>query len=148
VFQFIKDNKEFIPLVAAAIGLIAAILSRKKVIITIHKTESVPVSGANQEKLDKQLQLQRQLRRALGFLILCLVGLISSLVMLWFFNAEFDKHVASHGKVTPGDLNNMKGQVLLLFLIISWLGVGFWGLGAVFQLLKAILFGVRCSIHR
>ena len=53
MFQFIKDNKEFIPLVAAAIGLIAAIISRKKVVITIHKTASVPVSGENQAKLDQ-----------------------------------------------------------------------------------------------
>jgi hypothetical protein len=148
MWRFLKENKEFIPLIAAVIGLIAAIIGRKRVVVNIHKSQSVHVDPKDREEVERRLQLKRSLKKALGFLILCLIGLISSLAVLWYFSEEYSAYVAAHGKITPGDFGNKKGQVLLLFLLISYAGLVIWGLGAAFQLLKAFFFGCRCYFNR
>jgi hypothetical protein len=144
VVEYVKNHSEFFGLVGAVLGLITAILGRKKVIVHINKKLSVPVAAPDvQAERDRQLRWQYSIKRALGLLIVCLIGLIASLVALWFFSTETTRFIKDKGPFTPDWQRWGKGETLFVFLTLTYAGLAAWAIGTVSQLLVALYYGWR-----
>jgi hypothetical protein len=140
LLHHLKDSKELVTLAAAIIGLIAAVIGRKRVVIHIQKTESIPLAetGPHGDR-DRRLQLHHAIKRALGYLIGCLLGLIVSLVAFWYFATETAAYVEAHGPVTPHWQQRWgQGEGLFVLLLLSYVGLGAWAIGCASQLARTV----------
>jgi cobalamin synthase len=145
VVEFVKNHSEFFGLVGAVLGLITAIVGRKKVIVHINKNLSVPVAAPDvQAEREKQLRWQYSIKRALGLLIVCLIGLIASLVALWFFSTETNRFIKEKGRFPNLNWQRWgKGETLFVLLTLTYAGLAAWAIGTVIQLLVALYYGWR-----
>lgn len=159
--------KEICVVIAAIIGLIAAIISRWRVVEHIHKTqESVrlsksqpvhqPVPAVDSSRtpdtmlppkvetqpaidVEDHLDTQRQLRTALTILSVCLIGLIISAALMLLLERE----LKPHGMVVFGQWTDRKGQVLLIAWYAGLASTCLWGIAGLYQFVRSIYLTTR-----
>ena len=144
VFQFVKDYKELLVLVASIIGLIAAIVSRTRVVIHIQQTQSVPVNPTGSKSRDKQLAISQSIKRSLGLLIGCLIGLIISVTAFWYFNGEMQTFRDEHPKWDNPNWGGSwgQGEGLEALRMLAFVGACAWGFGAVSMMLRFVFLSL------